>query len=141
MRDLFNNIHPVIAVAPAAAATDNTAIVSSWIDRKGYEALTFLLATGTNADADATYAVTIEDADADNKSDAASVPAVNLLGTPALAGYGFADDGETRKLGYVGNKRYVRLTVTPSSNTGNTFLSVIALLGHPAVAPTPNPPV
>ena len=53
----------------------------------------------------------------------------------------FADDNKTRKIGYVGGKRYVRLTVTPANNTGNIFLAAIALLGHPRNAPTPNPPV
>ena len=141
MRDLFNHVHPLTAVAPGAAITDNTAFVSGWIDRKNFESLTFLLVTGTNADADVTHTVLIEDADASDKSDSAAVADANLLGTEVLAAYTFADDGETRKIGYVGNKRYARITVTPSANTGNAYLGVIALLGHPASGPTINPPV
>lgn len=142
MRDLLSNIHPVPAINPAAAAiTDNTAQVSAIIDRRGYDSLCFLIHTGTLADADATFAVTMDHGDAANLSDAAAVPTAQLSGTLALAGFTFAGDNVTRKVGYVGSKRYVRLTITPSNNTGNAPMSAIALLGNPAVGPTANPPV
>lgn len=144
MRDLFNHIHPVVAIAPAAATTDNTAWASGWIDRKSAgllaSSLTFLLITGALIDADATFAVTMQHADNDDQSDAAAVSAADLIGTLALAGFNFGDDNETRKIGYSGDKRYVKITVTPSNNTGNAFLSVIALLGHLSRT-APNPPV
>ena len=70
-----------------------------------------------------------------------AVAAADLVGTYALAGYQFDDDTETRKIGYIGNKRYVRLTVTPSGNgAGNIFLAGIAILGHASRQPTANPP-
>lgn len=141
LRDDLSIIHPLRAISPAAATTDNTAWVSEIIDTRGYGSLTFLLLTGSLADADATFAVTMDHGDASNLSDAASVPAAQLVGTLALAGFTVADDNETRKIGYVGSKRYVRLTVTPSGNSGNAFLAAIALLGRPDLAPTPNPPV
>ena len=141
MKDRFNTLHPLPAIAPAAAITDNTALVGAWIDRTGYNALTYLLITGTDADSDATFEVTLEHADLDDHSDTAAVAATDILGTLALASYNFADDGETRKLGYVGGKKWTRITVTPSANTGNVFLGAIALLGDPDFAPTPNPPV
>jgi hypothetical protein len=141
MRDLMNSIHPVRALSPAAAITDNTAQVSQWVDRRGYDSVTFVILTGSLADSDATFAVTMEDADADNQSDAAAVTSGDLLGTLALAGFTFADDNETRKIGYVGDKRFVRITITPSANSGNAFLAATAILGHPQNAATPNPPV
>ena len=53
----------------------------------------------------------------------------------------FDDDGECRKIGYVGSKRYVRVTVTPSGNdSGNIFLAGVAILGNPEMFPTANPP-
>jgi hypothetical protein len=48
---------------------------------------------------------------------------------------------KTRKLGYVGGKRYTRMTVTPALNSGTAFLAIIALLGHPEQSPTVNPPI
>jgi hypothetical protein len=141
MHDLFNLVNPKAGFPPQAAITDNTAAASAWIDRQGYGSVTWLIITGTDADADATFAVTLQDADASDQSDAAAVadgPA--LLGTLENASYTFANDGQCFKLGYVGNKRYTKLTVTPANNTGNAFLGVICLLGHPDNAATPNPP-
>jgi len=46
-----------------------------------------------------------------------------------------------RKLGYIGGKRYSRLTITPvGNNSGNIFVSCVAIMGHPHIAPTANPP-
>lgn len=141
MRDLMNNIHPRRAIDPVVGAADNTAQVSQIIDRQGFESLTFLIATGAVADADATFTVLVEDGDAANLSDAAAVADSDLIGTEALASFTFADDNETRKIGYKGTKRYVRLTITPANNAGTWPVAAIAVLGHPNQAPTANPPV
>ena len=133
-------MHPVRAISPVSVA-DNTAQVSAIIDRRGYMSLVFLIGIGSVADADATFAVTMEHGNASNLSDAAAVPATELLGTTALAGFDHGDDNETRKIGYRGIKRYVRLTITPSSNASAALISAIALLGTPNLVPTPNPPV
>lgn len=140
MRDMMNHIHVLAGIAPVVV-TDNTAQVSAIIDVRDYDALTWLINTGTLSDADTTLAVTMDHGDAANLSDAAAVGATDLVGTLALAGATFADDGETRKVGYIGNKRYVRLTITPSNNTGNIPISAMALLGRPRRQPTANPPV
>lgn len=140
-RDICNIIHPVPAVAPVAARTDNTAVVSAIVDTKGYNSCALLIITGTNTDANATFAVLIEDGNDSSLTDNAAVDDVDLNGTEALAGFTYADDVECRKIGYVGPKRYVRATITPSGNdSGNIFLAAIWLLGDPASAPTPNPP-
>lgn len=141
MRDQANTLHPVPLIAPVAARTDNTPIVSAIVDRRGFEAMTLVLVTGTNTDANATFAVLVEDGNDPALADAAPVADIFLVGTEALAGFTFADDVECRKIGYVGGKRYVRATVTPSGNdSGNIFLAGVAILGEPALAPTPNPP-
>lgn len=141
IRDIHNDIHTAPLIAPVAARTDNTAIVSSIVDTLGYEACELVLITGTNTDANATFAVLVEDGDAANLSDSAAVDDAFLVGTEALAGFTFADDVETRKVGYKGGKRYVRVTVTPSGNdAGNIFIAGIAVLGKPASTPTANPP-
>jgi hypothetical protein len=140
MRDLMNNIHLARALSPVAAVTDNTPFVSEIIDTKGYDSLTFAILTGSLADADATFTVLVEHDDAANLATAAAVPDEQLVGTEALAGFTFAHDNACRKIGYRGNKRYVRLTITPANNSGNAFVAAVAILGHPAQAPTANPP-
>jgi hypothetical protein len=140
MRDITNNLHLKNVIPPVAARTDNTAIVGTVVDRKGYDALMFALSIGTNTDANATFAVLVEESD-ESGANFSAVADADLNGTEALAGYQFDDDTETRKIGYRGNKRYVRLTVTPTGNdSGNIFLAAVAVLGYPAVVPTANPP-
>lgn len=136
-RDLHNNLHFVPLIAPVAARTDNTAIVSSIIDTQGYEGCELVLVTGTNTDANATFAVLVEDGNDSGLSDNAAVADTFLNGTEAAAGFTYADDVECRKIGYVGGKRYVRMTVTPSGNdSGNIFIAGVAVLGNPRHAPT-----
>jgi hypothetical protein len=141
MRDLHNSIYPKRGLSPVAAGTDNTAYVSQIVDRLGFDSLEFVAMIGANTDADATFAVLFEDGDAANLSDAAAVADADLLGTEAQAGFQFDDDNECRKIGYIGNKRYCRVTITPTgNNSGNIFIAGVWILGHPYSRPTANPP-
>ena len=139
-REIHNILHFVPLFEPKAATTDNTAWVSAIIDTAGYNAAEFVIETGTLTDADATFAVLVEDGNAANLSDNATVASTQLVGTGALVNFDFSTDVKCRKIGYIGPKRYVRITVTPSNNTGNVFLGGVAVLGFPATGPTPNPP-
>lgn len=139
-REIHNILHFVPLFEPKAATTDNTAWVSAIIDTAGYNAAEFVIETGTLTDADATFAVTLEHGDAANLSDTAAPSASQLVGTLALASFDFSTDVKARKIGYIGTKRYVRVTVTPTNNTGNVFLGGFAVLGIPGTGPTPNPP-
>lgn len=140
-KDLHNNIHVKRGLSPVAAGTDNTPYVSQIVDTAGYESVEFLILIGANTDADATFTVLFEDGDAANLSDNAAVADTFLLGTEALASFQYDDDNEVRKIGYVGNKRYCRVTITPANNgAGDIFIAGAWLLGHPRSAPTSNPP-
>ncbi len=141
MRDLINNIHTVTAIPPVAARTDNTPIVSAIIDLKGYDSAAFVILIGTNTDTNATFAATVDEGDASDLTGSNAVAAADLTGTLAQAGFQFDDDTETRKIGYVGSRRFIRLTITPSGNdAGNIFLAAVAVLGNPVRVPTANPP-
>jgi hypothetical protein len=140
MRDAAHNIHPMRAISPVSVA-DNTAQVGQIIDTKGYRSLTFVIAAGALADADATFSALVQHGDQPNLSDAADVADVDLIGLESQAGFTFADDDEPRKIGYVGNRRYVRLTLTPANNASAALLVSVAILGSPQEAPTANPPV
>lgn len=139
MRDIANRLHLQPAFAPKAAVTDGTAQVSSVCDRLGYGAAMLAIVVGTLTDADAVWSVLIEESD--DNSTFTTVPDVYLNGTAALAGFQFDDDGECRKIGYSGNKRYIRATIDDTTaNTGNLFLAGIWVLGQASRQPTPNPP-
>lgn len=133
LKDLHNNVKVSRAISPISVA-DNTAQVSEIIDTQGYESLEFVIATGSIADADVTFAVLVEEGDASNLSDAAAVADADLLGTEALAGFQFDDDDSAKKIGYSGDKRYVRLTITPANNASAALMSCLAVQSHPHVA-------
>ena len=145
MLDLHNNIKASRGMSPVAATTDNTAYVSQILDTAGFGSAEFVGILGSIADADVTFTVLVEHGDQSNLSDAAAVDDAYLLGTEAGtvtagaavsgAAPGFADDNKTFKFGYKGPKRYVRVTVTPASNSGNIFLAGVWIQGHPRVKP------
>jgi hypothetical protein len=135
-KDFYNGLTISPVIVPAANSNlGTTPLVGTVIDRKGYEALTYAIITGTLSDADATYTVLLEESDLPS-SEFAAVADEDLLGTEAGAGFTFANDGVTRKLGYIGAKRYTRLTITPAAaDSGNSPIAAIALLGRPHLAP------
>jgi len=139
MKDLANIITPKRVISPVSEA-GTTALVGQIIDKKGFESVTYVIATGSIGDADATFTVLLEEGDAAAMGDAAAVADEDMIGTEALAAFQFDDDNECRKLGYIGSKRYTRLTVTPVNNASAALVSAVAILGHPAIAPTANPP-
>ena len=140
MKDLTNAITPKRAISPVSVA-DNTALVGEIIDKKGYESVTYIVCTGSIADSDATFAVRLEDGNDSALSDAAAVADADLLGTEVLAAFKFDDDNKCRKLGYIGAKRYTRLTITPAGNASAALISAVAILGNAHIQPTANPPV
>lgn len=135
MRDLHNNILVTRAVSPVSK-TGNTAIVGAVIDRAGFESLEYVVTLGTITTAGTTYTALLEEGDAVDMSDAAAVADAHLLGTEALASFVDSEVNTSKRLGYVGNKRYTRLTLTPAGNTGASTISAVAILGHPAIVPT-----
>lgn len=142
MRDLMNNVHARRVLSPVSSA-DDTPLVGQIIDRQGYDSLTYLIALGSIGDANVTFVVLLEESDDSGMSGANAVADADLLGTEILAGFQFDDDNEPRKLGYVGSKRYTRLTITPTGNSGTpsaALLGALALLGHASLKPTINPP-
>lgn len=142
MKDLANVITPKRVLSPVSTDAD-TALVGQIIDKKGFESVTYVIATGSIGDANATFTVLLEESDAAAMGDATAVADADMIGTEALASFQFDDDNECRKLGYIGSKRYTRLTITPSGNSGTpsgALLSAVAILGHPQIAPTANPP-
>ena len=134
MKD-FHNRHAVVRAISPVSVADNTAQVSQIIDTQGFNSLEFAILLGSLADADATFAVTLEHGDQANLSDTVAVPSTQVLGTLATASFDFSADDTTRKIGYGGNKRYVRLTITPANNSAAAVIAVCAILGSAHLNP------
>jgi hypothetical protein len=128
LRDLFNHIEIRRVLSPGAGPSDTTPQVGQIIDHQNARSSTYVLQTGTLADADATSVVLLEEGEAANLSDATAVADSDLLGTELAAAFRFDDDDNVRKLGYRGAKRYTRLTVTPVANTGAMPMSACCII-------------
>jgi hypothetical protein len=137
-QDLHSTLSYQRAISPVTLTNVDTAQVGQWIDMADLMGLEFVIATGALTDADATFVVLVEESD-----DQAAINAVadaDLLPTPnnitavvpeLQAGFTFANDDAIRSIGYVGIKRYARITITPSgNNTGSASFAAIAI-GRP----------
>ncbi|MEA4805091.1 hypothetical protein [Acetobacterium wieringae] len=133
MKDMKNNIKVSNALNIQAIAS-NTTTAGAIIDTKGFDSLTFVFQTGTITDGD--YTLLIHEGDNSGLSDAAAVADADLLGTEALASFtADTDDNKVSKIGYRGNKRYVRLSVVSTNVTTGGTVGAVAIQGHPQFAP------
>lgn len=129
--DLHHKIAALIALAQATIGSDTTT-TGVIIDTAGYTALEFLLTSGTITDG--AYAVSLQHGDDSGLSDAAAVPAADVLGD---ADFALADDDTVKRIGYIGGKRYVRLAIVSTAvTTGGAFSATAVLAGaaHQPVA-------
>lgn len=134
MKDLHNNIAVRRAVSPISQA-GNAAIVGAIIDRQGFDSLEYVVTLGTITTAGTAYTALLEEGDAANLAGSNAVADADLLGTEALASFTDAEVNTSKRLGYIGSKRYTRLTLTPTGNTGASTVSAVAVLGHAALSP------
>jgi hypothetical protein len=131
-KDLHNDITQAVGFKTTAISTDTTT-AGEIIDTQGYYGLEYILQSGTLTTG--TYTPVVEHGDDAALADAAVVPATYLLGTLADATFAATDDDTAKRIGYVGHKRYVRLSITSASSAAGT-MSAVAVLNHPRHAPT-----
>ena len=126
MKDgLHNNVKYSRAISPVATApTGTTPIVSQILDMANFTQAECIIQLGSLADVDATFAVLVEDGDDSSLSDNAAVADVFLLGLEAGM-FLFSSDDDTTKIGYIGPKRYLRVTITPAANSGDVCLAAV----------------
>ena len=131
-RDLRSTLLVRRAISPVSES-GNTAIEGQVIDRLGYGSLLFAIALGSLGDSDATFTTLVEHGDASDSLSA--VGDDQLSGTEANASFQYDNDNAVRSIGYIGNKRYVKLTITPANNSSAALVSAVALLGDPHNSP------
>ena len=142
MNDLHNNSRVVTAIVPAAigANATKTGVV---VDRQGYGGVEWVISYGSVTTTGSV--VTVVAFEGDVTGTLTSIADTALLGTEALAslaaGARVAGTGKevVKRLGYVGNKRYVRLNVVQTGVTSVGVVGAAAVLHNPSVGPTANP--
>ncbi len=122
-RDLHNDLKVTNAIPPAAAVTGDTPFVSTILDTWEFLTNEFVWLAGSIADSNVTFTLLVEESDDSGMSGATAVPDAQLLGTEAAAAPLFGSDNKAGKIGYRGSKRYIRVTITPSGNSGDIYLA------------------
>jgi hypothetical protein len=151
--DLFHNINPGIAIPFANYQDDIVLDDALTVDTLGYESVTFIIFPESQAGT-GTFTITVYESDTNVDEDfvqvsnsAAATPLlIKLLGVTNINGVGDAiqfegdeDYDAMLKFAYIGKKRYLRL-VLDAADTPNFDFGVMALLGNPLSAPTPDIP-
>jgi hypothetical protein len=126
-RDLHDNIDERVALNTQLINTDTTT-AGVIIDTAGYESLEFIMQAGVVTAGDVTPLV--EDGDNVALSDAAAVGADFRLGALVL----LDTTNDITRFGYVGKKRYVRISAV-TATSANLTVGATAVLGNPHSAP------
>lgn len=106
--DLHSNLSVVQTLAPAARTASED---GAGVDLANADGALVEIATG--AITDGTHTIEIQESDDDSTYTA--VADADLIGTePAI---GSADDNKVYTIGYLGNKRYIRVSVTVANAT------------------------
>lgn len=130
-RSIHHSIDVVEIIPPIAVGTTGTGQTGSVIDLRGYDACEFAISYGAITATAAVFTVAVTEGDATGSMTA--VADADLVGTEALAGLAAATrvDGSTenltKRLGYIGAKRYVGVNVS-STATAGTPVAVNAIL-------------
>lgn len=131
-QDLHSEIDVKRIISPVRQTNSSSAIVGQIIDLANAAGCEIVIQTGALTDTNATFAATLEAGDASNLSDAAAVAASEIVGAATVAAglsFTFSDDDAVKRIGYIGAKRYIRLTITPTGNdAGNLDVSAFAIL-------------
>lgn len=120
-------IHELVIKRLLSDAVTAVAVTSAALDTLGFDGAAFSINVGGTLGGTSTYAVT----ESDDDTTYTAAPATSVL-----------DDGgplainTSKRVGYVGNKRYAKLTFTPSASS---TVGITGLLILPSQGPTINP--
>lgn len=137
MRDIFSNQQIVHLGNLSLSGT--TPAASAYVDLKGFNAATIYLVSNTITDAGTTagFTATLQESADTTAAAAATVATAATVGgaNTITVTSDDADNTVAGGIGYIGSERYVGLSVVGTTGTA-ADVSVIAVLGKPAVAPT-----
>jgi hypothetical protein len=155
MNDLYNNINPYIFIGPRVFDANGIA-TSGAMDLFNYRSAAIIITTGTIANAGGIFYFLLQEADLDPDTGLPGtftrVP-MNFIqtiypetdetnGFPIIFGNSEFYRVKIYKVGYIGNKRFIRiqLAVTSIGATAGLPLSVNGIEGSPVNGPAPTNP-
>ena len=140
----LHNISRSLPVIAGAAIGANATKTGKSIYRAGYGGIEFLASYGAVTTTGTIATLVMFEGDVTGTM--TSVADADMLGTEALASLlattprtSGVSQNVTKRVGYKGDKRYVRVDAVQTGVTSVGHISVQALLHTPVFAPTPNP--
>ena len=134
MRDLYNNLK----VAPAFGPVARPSGAGIEVDLAGFEGAMFVFQSGAMGAVPATYTWKLTESNTSG-SGYGDVAAGDMLGGVSTVVFDQtvgADANAAKKLGYKGNKRYIKVYCTESTaGTPTSIIGASAILGFPRHAP------
>ncbi len=125
--DLHSSVQIKTGLAPVAITTGNDTAVIDTIDFNSFE---WVVALGVLA---GTFSFVFEESDVVTfGGEETVVPAANLLG--ASPTYIATDDGQARRIGIIGKKRFQRCSIAGAS-TPSAIACILAVLSNPRTKP------
>lgn len=140
MRDIFNRLRVIKAISPKAIGTSGIAngSLSDVIDTRDFDAKGFVINHGTAGATSDTTSVIVYESDAATGG-FTSVADTDLLGTEAAAGLPAQATARTsgtgmnlsKKIGYIGTKRYLRVRLYGTGHaTGLVSADFVGMLAR-----------
>lgn len=137
MRDLHNNLGIVRVLDPAVRNSDVNGGDAD-VDLQGYNGCEMIVVVGLSADTlNGSNTISLELEESDDDSTYTDVAAADMLGGNAGGTGQFAliddaaEDDAVYSVGYIGDKRYVRLVVNFSgTHSTGTPIGACAVVGH-----------
>lgn len=123
-QDLKNLIVVDQSIAPAAHTADST---GASVDLQGFQSATVLIDFGLYTDG--THTFTVEESDVTG-SGFTAVADADLIGTEPVIDDA-AEDNTTHTIGYIGQKRFIRVTATDGTTTTGAVYGASVIKGHP----------
>jgi len=133
MRDLYSNVENEVAFNTTNITSDSTPN-GNIIDLQGFASIVFVLQSGLITDG--AYTPELYEGNEANLSDAQLVQSNHLIGSYSNAAFVASDDNLSKKLGYIGDKRYLRLDIRAQLIITGGTISALAVKGNALLAPT-----
>ena len=123
MRDSYNSAIVAHLLDPAAAITADTK--SNYVDVSGYESAEFMVVMGASANLDSGdyFTPVLQHSDLTTDVSFAAVDSADILDAFSAVNSGSLDS-TTQRVGYIGDKRYVRVLLDETADTDNGTLIV-----------------
>ena len=128
-RDLKNNIKIVNGVN-ITSITTNTTTAGVEVDTQGYESVTIEVITGARTDGTVTPLLQESDVTATYSGSVADEDLIGLEADAALSAL-----NARSRFGYIGKKRYIKVSLVSTSVTTGLTAGASVILGNPKSAP------